>query len=258
MLKALQADQQMPGASESWLMTCDDTQKYVVKFNETGFNTVINEFVCNKIAGIMDLPVARGELVFVDKGLADAINLNPTKTRKIMEGIHFGTLYLKPSSNLDPAGLLQLAIQKIVNEDKVPGMIVFDILVCNGDRSTNNSLITPLNPTTREYQYVMMDHSHCFGGSNWNEQLITNLSCQQVGIPWKTTGITSASNFLPYILRICIVKKEIRNIVNSMPTEWKTRPDELEALIKWIESRQGVTISGAAKNMRASFPNWVE
>lgn len=180
MLHASQAHQQMPGASESWLMTCNDTKKYVVKFDEVGFNTVISEFVCNKIAGIMDLPVAKGELIFIDKGLADAINLNPSKTRKIKEGIHFGTLYLEPSSNLDPAKLQQFTIEKIVNEDKVPGMIIFDILMCNGDRSTTNSLIIP-TATPKEYQYVMMDHSHCFGGPNWNEQSIKNHNCQQVG-----------------------------------------------------------------------------
>lgn len=247
----------MSGASESWLMTCDDNQMYVVKFfNEPCDNTIINEFVCNKIAQIMDLPIARGELVFVDKGLVDAINLNPTKNRKIKEGIHFGTLFLQPSSNLDPARLQQLAIQKIVNEDKVPGIVVFDILVCNGDRSTNNALITP-TPTSREYRYVMMDHSHCFSSPNWNEQTIMNHNCQAVGIPWKTTGITSVANFLPHILKICLVKKEIRNIVNSMPDEWKTRPNELESLIKWVESREGVSISEVVKNMKANFPNWV-
>jgi len=254
-VKAVIVHEQLSGGSEPWLITCDDDKKYVVKFfDEKLDKIVINEYVCHKIAMILVLTVPKAEIILIEQGLIDIINTS--KGRKVKAGIHYGTLYIDPSSNLDPQNLQTLGIRTITNVAEVAGMIVFDIFVNNGDRSTTNALIAPINETTKEYKYLLMDHSHCFGGPQWNETTMINLPITQCGIPWKKEIITSLNDFTLYIKRLSIVKKNIKKIVDSMPSEWKIKPNDLKALVETIRKRDESEVIKLVKNMRGQFPNW--
>src|SRR2546428_13062556 len=106
-------------------MTCTDGRKYAVKFYNDGDKTVINEFICNRIARLLGLPVPSGELTEVDDGILNTINNN--RNPKIKTGVHFGILFLEPSSNLQPQNVATTGVQRIINKDQVPGIILFDI-----------------------------------------------------------------------------------------------------------------------------------
>ncbi len=239
-----------------WLIECDDNNKYAVKFaNEKNDNSIINEFVCAHLLKKLDLPIASPELIQISQELIE--KTQDLRERNIKPGIHFGLAYVDGSLNLSDQSIQKIPIEKIQNASQVPGMIAFDIFVCNIDRSTNNSLITPIDDTKDKYRYVTIDHGHCFGGPSWNEPSIRNLPLQLGAIPWKKDLIRSVADITPYINKLeGLSKTDFQHVVDGIPPEWNKKENEITALVDVLEKRNETSILNLLKDNKVQFPNW--
>ena len=95
MIRIVQAHRELSGASAAWFVTCDDGKDYAVKFyDDLNDNTIINEYVCNKLANLLELPIPRGEIIQVENDMAQIINLK--RNKKINEGPHYGSQFINP------------------------------------------------------------------------------------------------------------------------------------------------------------------
>lgn len=242
-----------------WLMELSDNQNYIVKFaNELSDNSIIGELVCIQLAKKLDLPSVTMEFVDIDQEI-----INRTENlvnRKIQSGIHFATKFVNGSSNL-PTTPFEIPIEKIANADKIPGIIAFDIFVCNRDRKAANSLIAPIDEGRMKFNYWMIDHGLCFGGNAWNANSLTNLGWELSGIPWNTSSIMGKEAFDPFIQQLKgLEKKDYQELVDSIPTNWNQKPVDLSKLVETLVNRSEdmiIKVLEDNKNKNNSmFPQW--
>ncbi|EKN67518.1 hypothetical protein P9E76_01360 [Schinkia azotoformans] len=143
------------------MKTTDDY--YVVKFvgNEHGTRILINEFVCYKLAKLLDIPIPDAALIDID---ITKLNQFPElKGLGVETGLHFGSrLAPKAQPSIQPP-LLNL----VTNKDDIPSIILFDQIIYNNDRTENKGNLLIDIKTKR---LLAIDHSHTFKlGALWNE-----------------------------------------------------------------------------------------
>ncbi|MBI3640661.1 MAG: hypothetical protein HY223_10200 [Thaumarchaeota archaeon] len=258
-IKAIIADREFyQSSTRPWLMKCTDGD-YIVKFsNEITDKSLINEYVCGKLAKKIDMPVAEPQVIEIDQELIDVSN--GLIERKVKAGKHYGTILIPDSTNVGKQIAQQMDIKKIVNANQVAGMIVFDTFVCNADRNADNSIIVPIDETREKYRYVLLDHGLCFGGGNWTIPQIENLPIAFSNIPWNISGITDESNFTAYIEKLkALEKKDFKEILDSVPKEWRMPELEVNALLTVLEKRDEEAILKLIKDNKQLFPNckWI-
>jgi len=107
----------------------------------------------------------------------------------------------------------------------------------------------------------MCNHGHCFISDTWDKDSIKNLSytIEKGRIPWKTTAITSISNFCPYISALeSLDESFFKQIIDDVPPEWRQNKEDFDALLDFLKNRDAGKVLEAiikAKDNTDCFPN---
>lgn len=250
------------GQTKPFLIRCDDGNQYYVKFKENpeSSRVLINEFVCTKIAEIIDIPITPNKFVQID---AHFIQLyGPTIQQHIGEvisaGLHFGSLKVDKAYPITSSKM----IANSVNTDCLSTILMFDHLVGNGDRVSNKGNIL-MNGVSKEI--TVIDHSHAFElGPIWDEHQLRRLVNQPI-LPLDLTGYVYSkwvphingnspfSHFFQNLTRLTL--QEMSHIIDDVPDEWIITDSEKEALLIYLEYRKD-NVHMIPQLLKPSLPHW--
>src|ERR1700687_6109583 len=135
--RAIEYVRRMRGGSQPQLMRFSDDKYYVVKFpnNPQGIKILFNDLLGSRLAALLGLPVAPGEIVFVEQRLID---LSPEMMIELGRGRDpcragdcFGSRFPVDPRRFAVFDLFPLG--EIKNRIDFLGMLVFDKWTCNTD-----------------------------------------------------------------------------------------------------------------------------
>ena len=172
MLRAIAEIRRMRGGAQAQMMRCSDDHYYVVKFpnNPQGSRILANELLGGRLASLLGLPVARGEIIFVDDDMVrlsdDLVIQLKNQSRPCQGGLCFGSRY-----PIDPRGctiiefLPDALLPRVLNLNDFCGMLVFDSWVCNAD---GRQVVFHRKPGDSHFRVTMIDQGFCFGAEKWS------------------------------------------------------------------------------------------
>ncbi len=232
------------GCTRPYYITCDDGFPYAVKFKENpeGLRVLANEYVCAKLAEILELPLASPRLIQVDTTFVQDYGpeISDHIEDSITPGVHFGTKKVKKAFQISNTQMLE----KALNVECIPEVILFDQIICNRDRDSNGGNLI-FDATKMEI--VVIDHTHAFDlGPIWQS---TDLK-QRIGNPFELMDPTGYvySKLVPFIRgnnpfnNIMgklprLNSSVIRDIINSIPDEWEVNEEEKKVLHEYLLDR---------------------
>ena len=140
-VRALEFVRRMRGASQPWLVRCEDESSYVVKFqnNPQHARVLANEMLASRLAQLVGLPVAPPAFVEVSGSLLGA---NPQlafdvgeRREPILPGTQFGSRFPGiPSQTLVVDFLPDRLLRRVKDLTSIfLGAFVFDKWTCNCD-----------------------------------------------------------------------------------------------------------------------------
>ena len=228
------------GATYPMLGVFENDQRAVIKAfnNPEGNLTLVNEYICYKLATVLQLPMPISGLCQCDEYTED-----PTKCLSDRNyGCGFYSIYQEKNA------LLKLGIMKHVeNLDIFYKLVVFDHLIYNKDRNPGNLLV--------EYKksgvhISVIDHSHVFKNEAiWDENCfklgiiesdyfdtdIMKQNSDLYSLFWQT--ITTSKDLLidsSRQIRQQISPALLDNILSSVPNEWIVPDKDLKSLKEYI------------------------
>lgn len=225
------------GITNPLLMKTSDGN-YVVKVigNEHGTRILINEFVCYKLAKLLDIPIPDAALVNIDEGV---LSLNPElQVLGVEPGLHFGSKLISRAQPYIQAPLLNL----VHNKEDIPSIILFDQIIYNNDRVMNpgNLLID-----IKEKRLLAIDHSHTFKlGALWDENELKKIHEEDLclvkdfhGLNYKLLlkYVNGYNPFNKILQKIQMISQEdINSCLDQIPKEWDLKKCDGDALIQFI------------------------
>ncbi len=191
-----------------------------------------NEFVTNKLAHFMEVPVPEGVFVEMDEQF---LTINPSVKQicnpPVSTGLHFGTVRVVGVYQGPPASV----VNKIANKASVAGIIVLDILTRNSDRKMEHCLLVSPDFAPAQMYLSAIDHGHCFGSPNWDEST-TKAIGQHYGIMADLKNcVQERKTFDPYIQKLGSLSEEtVSQIISQIPAEWNLPLNHRDALKEFI------------------------
>lgn len=226
------------GSTNPFLITDTYGDSYICKVYEENIGNLhlVNELVCYELAKLLDLPIPNAKLVeFRD----DFINENADlQKRGLLSNIGFGSSVLNSvKSNITPP-LLEMC----QNTEIIPGIVLFDQLILNNDRATNDG---NLLFDFKKKKLYLIDHSHVFyHGTIWNKHTLKQVidsnqllvdNYNQKYYKMLTRYINGFNPFNTFLEKLETIDEVIvSNIVYSIPHEWNLSEESSEALINFI------------------------
>jgi len=265
-VRAAEVIRPMRGASQPWLLRCNDGCCYVVKFrnNPQHVRILANEMLACRLAQLIGLPVAAPAFVEVSPELVDAnppLELNIGNRReRCAAGLHFGSRFPGPPERTIAVDFLPDSLLSGV-DNLAPlflGAFVFDKWTCNCD-GRQVVFVRGLHEGRPAYSALLIDQGLCFNGGEWNfpDSPIRSLYPRRL-VYESVTGIESFEPFLSAIetLRPPILEECIADI----PNEWcSPDPGQLKPLVSKLYARRRklAHLIIDAKASSRPFRNWV-
>jgi hypothetical protein len=223
------------------LLRYDDGNSYVTKFrgNPQGDKILVSELVASGLLKDLDFARVTSRIVTVDAYL---MSMQP-ELAGFTAGPQFGSLHER-----DNAPFSEDAITRLTNRNDLPQVILFDALVCNGDRNSGNILlIKDTSRTAVAYRFAMIDHSHIFGGPQWNSHTLATLKSSQ-NLYLSTLNLNHVPAkldvFEPFLLRLeALTPDTIKSILDEVPVEWALTSSDKDALQDFLVIRKGLVRS---------------
>lgn len=155
------------GITEPFICTANNHKQYVMKgiHNSCTGKILFNELFCSRFAKLLELPIPQYEIALLPQSVVES-NYELSQLN-VQEGYIFCVEYLTKATPSLTAG----TISKALNQDDIPGMIIFDIIIGNTDRATNFKDGNAGNYLfhSKSKKLVLIDHSHVFiYGELWN------------------------------------------------------------------------------------------
>jgi len=256
----------MRGASQPYLLRCEDSSNYVVKFqnNPQHVRVLANEMLAGRLAKLIGLPVATPAFVEVPPGL---IRGNPPLELEIgprrvlcLAGLHFGSRFPgDPRQTLVVDFLPDRLLRNVKNLASVfLGGFVFDKWTCN----CNGRQVIFFRTVDQEgpaYSGLLIDQGFCFNDGDWNfpDSPIRGLYPRR----WIYEKVEGFKSFEPFLSRIeNLDGSQIEECVLQMPEEWcGPDPGQLTQLAESLyKRRRGLrqAILDAKDGSLHPFPNW--
>ena len=229
------------GVTIPYVVWCSDGKSYVVKFpgNPQGKRTLVNEYVSSRICQILELPIMDFQLINVKKENYIASMKNDIQ---FLDGTAFGTVY-------DPDALPVLnpgLINKASNSYDAIKILIFDLLIGNGDRNKGNLMIN-----SNSKKLIMIDHTHVFSLQTiWDEFQLPRFANEKFSIDnlnkFNYIVITESldinelfyKELNKFINKVKNISEEsINDILNDIPTDWEVSKNEKKELANYILSR---------------------
>ena len=266
-VRALEFVRRMRGASQPWLVRCENDSSYVVKFqnNPQHARVLANEMLASRLAQLVDLPVASPAFVEVSGSL---LGTHPQlafdvgeRREPIRPGTQFGSRFPGiPSQTLVVDFLPDHLLRRVKDMTSVfLGAFVFDKWTCNCD-GRQVIFHRPADDEGSSYSAAMIDQGFCFNDGDWTfpDSPIRGIYPRRL-VYEKVKGMES---FEPYLFRIeNLTIGELEECTQGIPTNWcEPHPDQLARLIEVLYARRRTlrqAIIDAKNSSLDPFPNWV-
>ena len=265
---ALEVIRRMRGASQPYLLRCEDESSYVVKFqnNPQHVRVLANEMLAARLAKLIGLPVATPAFVDVPSALISGnppleLEIGPRRVQ-CLAGLHFGSRYPGvPSQTLVVDFLPDRLLSKVRSLASVfLGGFVFDKWACNCN-GRQVVFFRSVDEEDASYSALLIDQGFCFNDGEWSfpDSPIRGLYPRRL-VYEKVEGFKS---FEPFLSRIeNLDKSQIEECLLRMPEEWcGPDPSQLGQLAERLYARRrGLrqAIIEAKNSSLKPFPNWRE
>lgn len=226
------------GVTLPQLFRADDRKIYVVKLqsNQLGSKVLVSEFLAAKIGEFMGLCFPFSDIIEINEQILQqshrltALGVNP--------GRHFASRFLNHTKYVN-----KMNLYKAVNKNEMAGVILFDHMFHNADR-TNNRKNLLLRQEGTEYRMYAIDNSHLFRSGRWTLESVNTLSTKIKPYYLYSYGLLlrdclSPQDFIPYLEKVAKLSNEyIETIVREIPNEWLPDQSERQALTQFIIMRR--------------------
>jgi hypothetical protein len=242
------------GVTSPQLFRADDGKVYVVKLqnNRMGPKVLVNEYVACWFGQRMQLCFPPSDLIeLTTKVLQKSRRL---KMMGLKQGPHFASQYLHHNRYVTRRDL-----QKAINKDAMAGVMLFDHLFHNVDRTKNRKNLL-VRHEEEAYVLYAIDNSHLFVRGRWNEERLEKLTNKVVvnhyrAYGWLLKNFLSVEDFVPYVAKVKdITKDELTELVHSIPPEWLLKDGESEALLRYMMARCSL-VDDIAQKLYQSIPD---
>lgn len=263
-VRAVECIRGMRGASQPFLLRCDDGANYVVKFrnNPQNARVLANEMLASRLALQIGLPVPEPAFVEVPQELvAQTLVLEIGGRREPCEaGLQFGSRYPgDPTRTLVVDFLPDRLLHRVKNlTPAFLGGFIFDKWTCNCD-GRQLVFYRSIDEEGSSYSASLIDHGFCFNDGEWNfpDNAIRGL------YPRRSVyeGVRGFRSFEPYLSRIVNLEAEqVKACLEGIPDDWcGEAPAELERLAERLyERRRRVqqAVLDAKNSELRPFPHW--
>lgn len=213
--------------SEHWIGKNSDT---------AGFPYIIvNEYVCASLASALGLKVP------------------DCKVASIADKAWFVSCYLD-SYSFTPTRFAQST-----NLNEVPLILLFDMWVCNLDRSSTNLLLVRIEDTSRKFEIIVIDHSHAllnrstiFEGFSW----IPPEAC--LSLPFLNYSIKRKEDFTSALLKLWQIDDNIIGQIIAEVPDSDCHGLDKDKLINELITRKKVMPQLIDQAHSAGcFPQWI-
>jgi hypothetical protein len=265
-VRAREFVRRMRGASQPWLVRCEDGASYVVKFqnNPQHARVLANEMLASRLAMLVGLPAASPAFVEVSRTL---IGSNPQlafdvgeRHERIRPGLQFGSRFPGvPNQTLVVDFLPDRLLRRVKDlPSAFLGAFVFDKWTCNCD-GRQVIFHRPADDEGSSYSVVMIDQGFCFNDGDWSfpDSPIRGIYPRRL-VYEKVTGLNS---FEPYLSRVeNLTTDELEECTRGIPTKWcEPDPGQLARLMEALYARRRTlrqAIIDARNSSLGPFPNW--
>lgn len=235
------------GVTSPQLFRADDGKVYVVKLqnNCLGTKVLVNEYLACQFAGVMDLCFPPGEILYIsDKVLEKSRRLKACRASK---GPHFASRYIGGSRYVVRSNLY-----KAVNKAQMAGVMLFDHLFHNPDRTWNRKNLIVHREEPGNVVYAI-DNSHLFRRGRWNIDSLAKLESQitlnhRRAYGWLLKHFLTVGDFAPYVAKVkALSDEQVTGLVENIPGQWLPDQAERQALIRYIRVRRDMVEEIAAR-----------
>ncbi len=263
---AVEYVRRMRGASQPFLLRCDDGGLYVVKFrnNPQHVRILANELLAASLARLIGLPAPLPAIVEVPAEMLEkSAKLEfqiGSRNEPCLPGAQFGSRYPAGSEALRVVDFLPDRLLRRVPsvESLFIGAYVFDKWTCNCD-GRQVIFFRSDEREDRAYSAALIDHGFCFNDGEWNFPDSPIRSFYPRRIVYES--VRGLRSFEPYLSRVeNLEAREIKECVEAIPGEWcGDAPDEAAHLgERLVERRRRLRqmIIEARDSALRPFPNW--
>lgn len=266
-VRALEFVRRMRGASQPWLVRCEDGASYVVKFqnNPQHARVLANEMLASRLAQLVGLPVAAPAFVEVSPCL---LGTNPQLAfdvgehrEPILPGTQFGSRFPgTPSQTLVVDFLPDRLLRRLKNlSTTFLGAFVFDKWTCNCD-GRQVVFHRPADDDGSSYSVAMIDQGFCFNDGDWTfpDNPIRGIYPRRL-VYEKVSGMES---FEPFLSRIeNLGTGDLEECARGIPSNWcEPDPGQIARLIEVLYARRRSLRQAVIDTKNCvfdPFPNWV-
>ncbi len=265
-VRAIEVIRRMRGASQPYLLRCEDTETYIVKFrnNPQHVRVLANEMLACRLAMLIGLPVATPAFVDVPPGL---IHGNPPLELEIgprreycLAGLQFGSRFPGvPSRTAVVDFLPDRLLSKVRNLASVfLGGFVFDKWTCNCD-GRQVVFFRSEDDKGPAYSALLIDQGFCFNDGDWSFPDSPIRSLYPRRLVYK--NVVGFKSFEPFLFRIeNLDRSQIEECAFQIPEEWcGPDPHQLSDLVERLYARRRKlrqAIMDAKNSALKPFPAW--
>lgn len=246
------------GVTSPFILTCDDGA-YVCKVgdDDSECRHLINEFIGYHLAVLLEVPIPNAALLKIDQSLIESVP--DLKDRNVRSTILFGSKLVEPAMpKINPA-----LIERIINTDDIPSIILFDQIIFNNDRAKNDgNLLFDI----KQKKLLAIDHSHIFrDGLLWTDSSLRSINEERKYLIDNFQGkyyklllpfVNGNNPFNKILNKLSFIKfAHVSLIVDSIPVEWgitELEATELKSFIWHRISNVGLIL----KEIQNQCPQW--
>lgn len=226
------------GATSPQLFRADDGLIYIVKLknNRLGPKVLANELLGSRLGQMMGLCFPPAGIIEIEETLVK--RSRRLAAARVSPGKHFACQYLSNSSYLCESNL-----HKAVNKAEMAGVMLFDHMLHNADRTMNRRNLL-LRREEGGHKIYAIDNSHLFRGALWTERRLNKLA-ERIRINERRSyGILlrrflRPAHFSPYLAKVNELSDEVlQGLVEELPQEWLPQQEERVALTRFLIKRR--------------------
>jgi hypothetical protein len=180
---------------------------------------LVNEAVCAAIADALQLPIPAFSTIVLDNQ------------------VWFGLEKKEPKVPYTLENLLSC-----VNLDQVPGILVFDVLVCNPDRHPGNAVLHRYQESPPALTLWIIDHSHALVGTRRSVSALVatmHSTSRFLRLPHHREVLQRRSQFDPFVDRVEAIDSTLLDeIMGELPKTFVPSGADLEALSSFLLARR--------------------
>lgn len=246
------------GTTRPFIATCEDELQYVVKAQNVytaNHKAEFNEIIGYRLARLLNLPIPNAQIVYLSQSIID------TKTEleeiDVVPGPCFASQYHKGNPLSTP-----IMFKNCINPEDIPSFFLFDQLILNDDRGSNDGNLFFDKHTHRA---MLIDHSNIFKNALiWTaDELRSYERIPPETIPiegriykYMKPFVNGNSPFAKITDQLDVVTSEdISGLFVDIPVEWNIDKNEINACKEFLIF-QTTHYRDILKSIQPNFTSW--